>query len=89
MSTVIAVLATLDTKGEEAKYLAEQMGKLGSRALILDIGVMGEPACEADVTRGEVATAGGTELAVLLAVYCIPHRCDPTGHVFLRHPGAG
>ena len=66
MSTVIAVLATLDTKGEEARYLAEQMGKLGSGAVIVDIGVIGEPASEADVTRGEVASAGGTELSEIL-----------------------
>ena len=28
---VIAVLATLDTKGDEAKYLREQLEALGSR----------------------------------------------------------
>ncbi|MBE3133772.1 MAG: Tm-1-like ATP-binding domain-containing protein [Acidobacteria bacterium] len=62
----IAVLATLDTKGKEAEFLREQIGKHGQRALIVDVGVMGAPAAKADVTRAEVAEAGGTPLARLL-----------------------
>jgi uncharacterized protein (UPF0261 family) len=62
----IAVLATLDTKGKEAEFLREQIGKHGLAALIVDVGVIGAPAAKADVTRAEVAEAGGTPLAVLL-----------------------
>ena len=62
----IAVLATLDTKGEEAQFLREQLERLGSRALVVDMGVVGEPAARPDVTREEVAAAGGTPLAELL-----------------------
>jgi len=65
MKAVVAVLATLDTKGDEAAYLREQLAALGSEALVVDIGVLGTPACRADVTREAVARAGGTELAVL------------------------
>lgn len=64
---VIAVLATLDTKGQEAGYLREQLEALGSRALLVDIGVMDQPTLDADVTRHEVARAGGTSLARLRA----------------------
>ena len=39
----IAVLATLDTKGQEAEFLREQLKALGSRALVVDMGVLGEP----------------------------------------------
>jgi uncharacterized protein (UPF0261 family) len=62
----IVVLATLDTKGKEAEFLREQIGKHGQTALIVDVGVIGSPAAIADVTRTEVAEAGGTTLARLL-----------------------
>jgi uncharacterized protein (UPF0261 family) len=61
----IAVLATLDTKGAEAQFLREQLQELGSRALVVDMGVLGKPAARADVKREEVARAGGTPLAKL------------------------
>lgn len=62
----IAVLATLDTKGDEAQYLREQLERLGSRALLIDMGVVGAPMTPADVPREEVAGAGGTSLPRLL-----------------------
>jgi uncharacterized protein (UPF0261 family) len=63
----IAVLATLDTKGPEAEFLRKQIGTHGLSALVIDVGVTGKPAARADVTREEVAAAGGTPLAKLLA----------------------
>jgi len=62
----IVVLATLDTKGVEAQYVKEQIEKLGAKALIVDVGVVGEPATKADITREAVAEAGGTPLSKLL-----------------------
>jgi uncharacterized protein (UPF0261 family) len=62
----IAVLATLDTKGDEALFLKQQLELLGSRALIVDMGVVGSPTTTADLTREQVATAGGTALEQLL-----------------------
>ncbi len=62
----IAVLATLDTKGQEARYLREQIERFGDEALVVDVGVVGEPATRADISRAEVADAGGTSLAELL-----------------------
>jgi uncharacterized protein (UPF0261 family) len=66
MPRVIAVLATLDTKGEQARYLREQLEKLGSHALLVDLGLTGTPSPPGDVTREEVALAGGTPLGDLL-----------------------
>ncbi|HVQ27980.1 MAG TPA: Tm-1-like ATP-binding domain-containing protein [Vicinamibacteria bacterium] len=66
MPKVIAVLATLDTKGEQAGYLREQLERLGSQALIVDLGVTGTPELPGDVTREEVARTGGTALADLV-----------------------
>jgi uncharacterized protein (UPF0261 family) len=65
-SKTIVVLATLDTKGVEAEYLRGQIEKLGEKALVVDVGVVGQPATKADVTREEVAEVGGTPLAELL-----------------------
>ena len=65
MRKTVAVLATLDTKGQEAEFLREQLDRLGSSALVVDVGVLGAPQCKADVTREEIARAGGTDLAGL------------------------
>lgn len=67
MTHTIAILATLDTKGAEANYLREELEALGGRALLVDIGVIGEPGCKADVSREAVAEAGGKPLSELLA----------------------
>ena len=63
----IAVLATLDTKGPEAEFLRKQILSHGQKALLIDVGVTGTPGAKADVTREEVAEAGGTPLLRLLA----------------------
>lgn len=63
----IVVLATLDTKGQEAEYLRQQISRFGDTTLVVDTGVVGTPATKADITREEVAAAGGTPLAQLLA----------------------
>lgn len=65
-SKTIVVLATLDTKGVEAQYLRGQIEKFGDQALIVDTGVVGAPATRADITREEVAEAGGMSLARIL-----------------------
>jgi uncharacterized protein (UPF0261 family) len=67
MKKTIAVLATLDTKGHEAAFLREQLQRLGSTALIVDIGVLGTPQCTADVSRDAIARAGGSTLAAVQA----------------------
>jgi uncharacterized protein (UPF0261 family) len=62
----IAVIATLDTKAVEAVYLRERIEALGGRALLIDMGVMGEPGTPADIDREAIATAGGSSVAELL-----------------------
>ena len=63
---IVVVLATLDTKGPEAQYLREQIEVLGDRALVVDTGVVGTAAARADVTRQQVAEAGGMSLDEML-----------------------
>ena len=62
----IVVLATLDTKGREAHFLREQIEKFGDKALVVDTGVTGTPGTHPDVTREQVAEAGGMSLAKIL-----------------------
>jgi uncharacterized protein (UPF0261 family) len=62
----IAVLATLDTKGEETAYVKGRIESLGGKALLIDMGFMGEPGTPPDVPRAEVITRGGSTLEKLL-----------------------
>jgi len=66
VSRNVVVIATLDTKGEEAEYVRGQIEALGGTATLIDIGVVGDPATTPDVTHEQVADAGGTSLAELL-----------------------
>jgi uncharacterized protein (UPF0261 family) len=61
----ILVLATLDTKGPEAQYLRDQIEARGDKALVIDTGVVGGPRARAEVSREEVAAAGGKSLDAL------------------------
>jgi len=63
----IAVLGTLDTKGLEHAYVAEIIRSRGHRTLLIDVGSLEPPAVAPDVSREQVATAGGVDLAALRA----------------------
>ena len=58
----IAVIGTLDTKGTEIDYARERTAALGGVPVVIDTGVLGEPGCDADISREEVARAAGHEL---------------------------
>src|SRR5262249_20089551 len=62
----IVVLGTMDTKGVEMQFVRAEIEKHGHRALLIDSGVVGRPAGKADVSREQVAEAGGMPLAQLL-----------------------
>ena len=70
MATVV-LLGTLDTKGHEYGYLAERLREQGVETLIVDAGVYEPPSMAAglgpDVSREEVAAAGGANAAELAA----------------------
>jgi len=63
----IIVIATLDTKGEEAAFIRDEIIKKGHTPVVIDPGSMGDPMMSADVTREEVALASGESLAQILA----------------------
>ncbi len=63
----IGVLGTFDTKGEELAFVAEVIRGRGHGVLLIDVGTLGAARVTVDVTREEVATAGGIDLAGLMA----------------------
>jgi uncharacterized protein (UPF0261 family) len=62
----VLLIGTLDTKGDEIAYVADQLRASGCRPIVLDSGVLGKPSWdEADFPREAVAEAAGTTLADL------------------------
>jgi uncharacterized protein (UPF0261 family) len=66
MPKTIVMPVTLDTKGEEAKYLREQIQRKGHKTIIIDVGVLGKPLFKADISREKVARSGGKSLRELV-----------------------
>jgi uncharacterized protein (UPF0261 family) len=58
----IALIGTLDTKGDEIAYVRERLAALRARAVVIDSGILGEPGTSADVPREQVALEGGHDL---------------------------
>jgi uncharacterized protein (UPF0261 family) len=63
----IVIIGTLDTKGPEVGYIREEVVKRGHTPLVIDPGILGQAAITADVTREQVAQAGGNQLPDLVA----------------------
>jgi uncharacterized protein (UPF0261 family) len=63
----IAILGTMDTKGEEHAFVADLIQQRGHKVLVIDVGTMGDPRLKPDITRAEVATAVGVNFTELTA----------------------
>lgn len=66
MRTVV-IVGTLDTKGEEIEYVKEGLQHEGFETIVIDTGVLGCPTLRPDVTREQVAKAGGVPIEQLVA----------------------
>lgn len=62
----IAVLGTLDTKGEEHFFLTDQIHARGHDTLLINVGTGDKPTVEPDIPLEEVAEAGNVDLKPLL-----------------------
>ena len=51
MGKTVVIAGSLDTKGKEFSFLRELIQKEGLETLVIDFGVMGEPAFATDITR--------------------------------------
>ena len=66
MAKTVALIASLDTKGVEAGFIAQILRERGHRPLVIDVGVMAEPSSPApDIRAAEVAQAGDGDLDAL------------------------
>jgi uncharacterized protein (UPF0261 family) len=68
MRKTIAILATLDSKGQEAAFIASRVEDLGHAVVLIDAGVMGQPAARPTVSREQVAHAADVDLDSLRSV---------------------
>jgi uncharacterized protein (UPF0261 family) len=62
MPKKIAIVGTLDTKGEQIKYLKDRIEGRGNETIVIDVGVLGRALFEPDITREQVAQASGSSL---------------------------
>ena len=63
----IALLGTMDTKGDEHAFVAAQIRARGHSALLIDTGTDQPPRVTPDITREEVARLAGLDLRALIA----------------------
>jgi uncharacterized protein (UPF0261 family) len=62
----IAVLGTMDTKGEEHAYVAKIIRDRGHKTLVIDVGALDAPTLQPDITRDRVASGAGVNLADII-----------------------
>jgi uncharacterized protein (UPF0261 family) len=62
MAKRILVVGTLDTKGIEVSFVKDQIEQRGHETTLMDVGILGQPRFEADITRQEVVRASGMDL---------------------------
>ncbi len=65
MTARIYVIATMDTKGEEARWVAERIQKAGQAAATIDVSASNQDVGPSDVQRNEVLQAGGLDARIL------------------------
>ena len=89
----IAVISTLDTKGEHASFIRRIIEQRGHQAVLMDIGVLGPSAIAAAVSREELARAGGADIRALAAARdrgkALAVMADGLTSVLLKLHGAG
>jgi uncharacterized protein (UPF0261 family) len=64
---VILLIGTVDTKSDEIGHLRDCIQRCGGRALVMDVGVLGQGAVVSDIPNHAVAAAAGTTLADIMA----------------------
>ncbi len=66
MTRYVVILGSLDTKGMEIAFLRDRVLAEGGTPLLIDSGVLGSPSILADVSREQVAEAGGSSIETLI-----------------------
>ena len=66
-SATILVIGTYDTKADELGYLRERIDAEGGRVLSMDVSVLGDPPEPTDLSKHDVAKAGGSSIEAAIA----------------------
>jgi uncharacterized protein (UPF0261 family) len=66
-SKTVALIGTLDTKGEEFAFFRDLINSFGLQTLVVDVGILGDPPFPPDVSRAEVAAAANEDFTELVA----------------------
>ena len=64
----ILIIGTYDTKSDELIYLEERIKMQGVAVVSMDVSVLGDPKCPTDISKHQVAQAGGS--AIKKAIEC-------------------
>jgi uncharacterized protein (UPF0261 family) len=65
MPRTVVLVGSLDSKGADFAFVKRLIEQQGLRALVVDVGVLGEPVFKPDIAAAEVAAAGGGDWARL------------------------
>jgi uncharacterized protein (UPF0261 family) len=68
LSKTIVIIGTLDTKGEELKYVKDLIEHKGYQVIVVDGGILGQPLFKPDISREQVAQAADSTLAKVIAL---------------------
>lgn len=68
MKKTILVIGTFDTKAPELDYLIRCIEAQGGATLAMDVSILGDTAIQVAVSKHQVAEAGGTTIADLIAL---------------------
>jgi uncharacterized protein (UPF0261 family) len=65
MGKSIVILGTVDTKGEQLRFLKERLTARGHQAILMDLSMGAHPGFQADITPHEIARLAGKNLEEL------------------------
>jgi uncharacterized protein (UPF0261 family) len=67
VTRTILVVGTFDTKDDELNYISSVIRAQGGDVLTMDVSVLGDPSQPTDISKHEVASAGGSSIADAIA----------------------
>lgn len=68
MPRYIAIVGTLDTKGDQVRYIKKRIEAAGQKTRVIDLSVVGDAPFKPDYDRHQVAKAAGTTIEGILAM---------------------
>jgi len=69
MAKSIAIVGTVDTKGDALQYLKHVIEGRGHQATIVDVGILGDVPFKPAISRDEIAQAAGSSIAEIIGLH--------------------